>query len=138
MIIIKVLSGNASIQSLHVALSVHLNTDLCESITLFGNDFILSLFSIRKEVTIIKRNSMTLNTNLGQCTISFRYWSLELDSHAITIGNYNWVINSNLPLQCYNWDSIVEVLRQLPELIYVQKWEHIYLEHMRALVRLKP
>lgn len=43
---------------------------------------------------------------------------------------------SNLPLYCY-WDSIVEILRPIEDLICVQKKEHITLEHLRSLVKLK-
>lgn len=43
----------------------------------------------------------------------------------------------NLPLHCWNWDSIVAVRRTLGDLIYVLKREDISLEHLRALVHLK-
>lgn len=43
MIIIKILSGNSSVPSLHASLPQSLNTDQCENITPFRDDFILSM-----------------------------------------------------------------------------------------------
>lgn len=137
MVIIRVISGNASVQSLHAALPLQLPSNHCECITPFANDFILSMDSSRAATSVVKKNQITLKTNHGPCTVSFSHWTPEFSSHSIAAGNYNWVRLSNLPLHCWNWDSIVEVLRPLGELIYVQKEEEITLEHLRALVRLK-
>ncbi|KAH7657105.1 Zinc finger CCHC-type protein [Dioscorea alata] len=136
-VIIKVLAGNASVRSLHDALPKRLKTDQCENITPFGDDFILTLFSAKAASAIVKLNSLSLETNHGPCSISFSHWTPEFGSHAVAAGNYNWIRLSNLPLHCWNWDSIVAVLKPLGDLIFVRKSEDVSLEHMKALVRLK-
>lgn len=85
----------------------------------------------------VKKSPLNLNSNLGPCNVSLSYWTSEFGSHSIDAGNYNWIRLHNLPLHCWNWDSIVEVLRPLGDLIYVQRREDISLENLRALVRLK-
>ncbi|KAH7677199.1 Zinc finger CCHC-type protein [Dioscorea alata] len=136
-VIIKVTAGNASVRSLHAALPKRLKTDQCENITPFGDDFILTLFSAKAASAIVKLNSLSLETNHGPCSITFSHWTPEFGSHAVATGNYNWIRLSNLPLHCWNWDSIVAVLKPLGDLIFVRKCEDVSLEHMKALVRLK-
>lgn len=65
MIIIKILSGNSSVPSLHASLPQSLNTDQCENITPFRDDFILSMSTARIAATIVKKSLLSLNSNLG-------------------------------------------------------------------------
>lgn len=109
MIIIKVLSGNASVKLLHDFLPQALKSDQCEHITPFGDDFILTLFSARIAVAIVKRSPVHLHSNLGQCSLKLSHWTPKFGSHSIAAGNYNWIRMSNLPLHCWNWNSILEV-----------------------------
>lgn len=125
MIISKVLSGNASVKSLHDFLPQHLKTDQCEHITPYGDDFILTLFSAKAIAFIVKKSPISLQTNLGQCSLKLSHWTPQFGSHAIAAGNYNWIRMSNLPLHCWNWNSIVEVLRPIGDLIFVQKKEDV-------------
>ncbi|KAH7666770.1 Zinc finger CCHC-type protein [Dioscorea alata] len=135
-VIIKVTAGNASVRSLHAALPKRLKTDQCENITPFGDDFILTLFSAQAASAIVKLNSLSLETSHGPCSIKFSLWTPEFGSHAVAAGIYNWIRLTNLPLHCWNWDSIVAVLKPLGDLIFVRKCEDVSLEHMKALVRL--
>lgn len=123
--------------SIHVSLPQSLNTDQCENITSFGDGFILLLSTARAVAAIVKKSSITVNPNLGQCNPSLAYWTPEFGSHDIAAKNYNWVRMTNLSLHCWNWNLIVEVLRPLGDLIFVQKREDISLEHLRALVSLQ-
>ncbi|KAH7690318.1 Retroviral ribonuclease H protein [Dioscorea alata] len=136
-VIIKVTAGNASVRSLHDALPKRLNSDQCENITPFGDDFILTLFSAKAASSIVKLHSLSLETKHGPCSLKFSHWTPEFGSHAVAAGIYNWIRISNLPLHCWNWDSIVSVLKPLGDLIFVRKCEDTSLEHMKALVRLK-
>lgn len=137
MIIIKVLSGNVSVRSLRGSLPHCLQTYQCEFITPFGEDFILTLYSAKVATAFVKKSPLTLHSNIGQSSISLSHWTLEFGSHAVASGNCNWVRMTNLLLHCWNWNSIVEVLRPLRDLIFVQKREDVSLEHLRALVRLR-
>lgn len=73
----------------------------------------------------------------GQCMIRLSHWTPEYDFHDVAVGNYNWIRMSNRPLHYWNYDYIMAVLRPLGDLIYVQKREHISLQHLRAFTRLK-
>lgn len=69
MVVIKVLSDNASTRTLHLSFSHYLNTDLCEHITPFKNDFILKMASVRDATMVVKR-SRSLLTHLSDPTTS--------------------------------------------------------------------
>lgn len=100
MVIIRVLSGNARVRSLHTFLSQCSNPDICEHITPFNNYFVLTMETTRDAAMVVNRSPLSLNFPLGPCCISLSHWTAEFGSHVIAVGNYNWTRISNLPLHC--------------------------------------
>lgn len=73
MIVIKVISGNASVKSLHDSLPQHLKTNQCEHITPYGDDFIITLFTAKVAAAIVKKSPISLQTNLGQYSLKLAH-----------------------------------------------------------------
>ena len=119
MVIIKVLSGNASVRSLLTTLLEMLNPNHCGNITAYDDHFLLSMTSMRVVNTAVKKSPVTFNSPFGRCTVGLSPWTPEFGFHALAVGNYHWIWLSNMPLHCWNWDSIVAILSPLGELIYV-------------------
>lgn len=137
MIIIKVASGNASTTSLMASLPEILNTGSIINITPYDDDFILSMNSTRSAILAVKQSPLSFTSKHGPCTINLSPWTLEFKSHSLAAGNYQWIRLSNLPLHCWNWESIISILRPIGDLIYVQKREEASLKFLRVMARLK-
>lgn len=137
MIVIKVSSGNVSVNSLMTHLPNVLNMTSIVNITPYDEDFILSMNSSRSSTQAVKQSPLSFSSKHGLCTISLSPWTPEFKSHSLAAGNYQWIKLSNLPLHYWNWDSIVSVLRPIGDLIYVQKREEASLKFLRVMARLK-
>lgn len=137
MIIIRVSSGNVSVNSLMTHMPKIFYPGSIVNITPYDDEFILTMNSSRSAVQAVKRNPLSFSSKHGECTIILTPWTPEFKSHSLAAGNYQWIRISNLPMHCWNWDSIVSVLRPIGDLIYVQKREEASMKFLRMMARLK-
>lgn len=120
LIIININSGFISANALQEALAELLGAQHVGPVSHFrGDSYIVSLPSLEEVKMACNLGEFEVSSNFGQCKISFTPWTGDVASEGAARGTGTWVNIWNLPLHCWCWQVVVDILRPIGELVAI-------------------
>lgn len=100
-----------------------------------GDSFVLSLDSEDEVIKACKMGEVELGSGCGRCWVTFSPWSGDIGSEGAARGTGTWVNLWNLPLHCWNWKIVAEVLKPIGELVSISKSSQVNKRYLGVLLR---